>query len=1128
MSFVSWNVTGLNSILNGVLYSRSDFIKFTEKFDVLCLTETWANVNDNFQIPGFVEHSVIRKKHRKAKKNSGGISVYVANYLSEYISRIKSQSRNILWLHLKLKSAKAGYNIVLGTVYISPEGSPVHAEENTFQIMYNEIINLKIKYADAKFVVVGDYNAYTACNKDYIDTSLDRWDSFQENEPFIELPQRRNLDTRDVNKHGRELLSFCMNTDMCIANGRVGFDKQGGFTCFFGKFPSTVDYVICDRELLIQFSDFYIANRIESHHLPICCAIETSAELDQKVQTNYHCDLMRYRMKDDLTPAFIEKFLEHNLREILALVNNNHLEDAVSLFNTYLTDSANNMAEKRLSKISPKPREPWFDQQCESLKNVCINKLRKYRKRRNPDTLIQFKDAKKLFREVYKQKRSSYKNKERVDLINNLSSKNSKDFWQLVRKKTKRAVGMGNISLPKWANYFKELFVNPYTLLDFNLEQRDGVENAILDNEITLIEVTKAIDGLKSNKAPGVDGITAEFYKVLKPYVSEYITCIFNALYKNAYFPLAWTKALIIPIPKKGDLNKPENYRGISLLPIFSKIYTHIIKERLLKWCVLEDKICCEQAGFRKHFSTLDNVFVIDTLIGKCLRKKGGRFYLAFIDFSRAFDSVNHKALWHKLIKLDISSNMLSMLMNIYEKVYASVLSDKGVSNAFECSIGVKQGCVLSPILFSLFVNDLPEELHQDELNRVSLMSKELNCLLFADDVVMLAESPHGLQKQLNALERYCNKWCLKVNIDKSKIMVCRNGGKLRNYEKWFFKSQQVDVCTYYPYLGVVFSCVHSWTQNQKLRAERADKALFSIKRLLAQFDVTDSNLAFKLFDTKILPILHYGSEIWGFHEAKEVERVQVNFCKNILRLHRNTPDIAARGELGRLPLRTNRYTNIINFWLRLLSHDNNRLTKQAYELQLKWVETDTDCWLLRVKRLLMTHGFGEVWFNQGPGNDIVFKSEFKNRCRDIEIQNWCTAIQDMDRLRYYKIFKNVIDKESYIDRVKKDDIAVLSNFRCNSLPLRCLTGYLYEKLQYHNCTCQLCNTGEIEDEYHFFLRCPAYSRIRIDILPRFLCINPSKHKFSEFLRIQTEANLQITIKYLKAALKLRSKRTEI
>ena len=92
----------MNSKLNGTLFSRKDFLSFVQKFDVICFTETWKNCHDVYVIPGYVEYSVIRKKHKKAKKNSGGISVFVANHLSRFITEIKSKSRNILWLHIEL------------------------------------------------------------------------------------------------------------------------------------------------------------------------------------------------------------------------------------------------------------------------------------------------------------------------------------------------------------------------------------------------------------------------------------------------------------------------------------------------------------------------------------------------------------------------------------------------------------------------------------------------------------------------------------------------------------------------------------------------------------------------------------------------------------------------------------------------------------------------------------------------------------------------------------------------------------------------------------------------------------------------------------------------------------------
>ena len=1127
ISLIGWNITGLAGKFYGNIFSRNDFQKFITKFNIICLSETWANKHDNFLLKGYVEYSVIRKKHKKAKKNSGGISIFLAEFLNKHTTRHKSASENLLWLHINLKALKGGYNILLAALYVSPEGSPMHNEENIFQILSDELLQLRLRYKNAKVAILGDWNAYTACENDFLDNSLDQFDFFQENCHYFDLPKRHNMDTRDVNRHGRELLNFCINTNMCIANGRVGTDKHiGDFTCYFGKFPSVVDYLLTDCDLLNYIDDFYIANRLESHHLPICCSFKTSVALESKEKTYIECDLQRYRLKEDATQLFLEKLQSQNFQEIERLLNNEELEGALNQLNKYITTSADNMVENRIRKTDSRIREPWFNDHCLSLKKMCTRKLKLFRKSRNNDLLNDFLAAKKHYRNVYTAEKLNFKERERADLIENLKVNDSKEFWKIVRKNTQQKMNVGDVSLHVWADYFRKLFAKPTAPMVYDVELGEEFHNEILDKEINLQDVLKAINSLKNGMATGYDGIASEFYKISEPYISKYIVSIFNALYRNAYFPEIWTRALIMPLPKKGDLSRPENYRGISLLPIFSKIFTHILKEKLLKWCEQEHKICKEQAGFRKNHSTVDNVFIVDTLIRKYLRKKGGRFYCAFIDFSKAFDSVDRNALWQKLLQNNISTCMLKMLMNIYRSVGAVVMTNEGVSAPFECELGVKQGCILSPTLFSLFINDLPEALNQVGINRISLVASEINSLMFADDVIMFAESPWGLQKELDVLENYCHRWSLSVNVDKSKIMVFRNGGKLRNYEKWYYMGQEMSTCTYYPYLGVSFSSVHSWTYNQKIRAERAGKALFSIKRLMSQFKVTDSNLAFRLFDTKIVPILHYGSEIWGFHEGKDVERVQLEFCKNVLRLHRNTPDVAVRGELGRVPLRVNRYMNIVCFWFRLLSLKPERLTNQAYQLQLQWVDTNTECCALALKRLLMSHGFGEAWYNQGVGCTKTFKSIFISRCKDIEMQNWTSKIHDMDRLRYYKLFKNTLEREYYVDLVKKEDIAALSNFRCNSLPFRALTGHLYEKLPYENCFCQICKNNIVEDEYHFFMICPVYEGARKAILPRYLYTRPSKFKFIEFMKSNCEANVLITIKFVKEALKERAKIT--
>ena len=1091
----------------------------------MCLTETWLGKHDTLNIAGYSHFCKIRRKNIKAKKNSGGVSILVKHELAKSVKEHKSKSQNIVWVILSRKEKRMQSNLIIGTVYLSPEGSSEYSEENTFDILKDELALLKNKYRNTKILIGGDFNAYTKCERDYMVPDYGNFDSLDTDDFTVTLPQRFNRDKRNVNNYGRMLLEFCMDTDLCIVNGRVGQDREAGgeYTCHFGSNPSVIDYVLCQSELLAKILDFRVDIRIESHHAPLVCLLQsTNAQSQGHAYNNTGNDLLKYVWNDEKKQSYLEAFKSNNLELVKETLDKNEFDNAVKILNEFIINSANGMQRNRIYNKSTARGEGWYDDECRTLKKNAVSKLRKFRKCRNSVLLEEYKLAKKHYLATYSMKKQFFINKEKAELLENVNSNESKEFWRAVSKYTREKPAMGNITLREWETYFKRLFVSPSGQLTYEITRDWNVINDELDLDISIQEVTKALNGVKTNKAAGYDGIPGDFYRVLQKELSNIIVYMFNKFFDGACFPLEWSKSLIVPIPKKGDLSKVENYKGITLLPILSKVFTQILKERLLKWCESKNLICQEQAGFRRNYSTIDNVFVLDTVIRKYLRKRGGRFYCAFVDLTKAFDSVNHKALWKKLQSYHISTKMLNILMSVYENVQSAVLSSIGVSSFFRCEVGVRQGCILSPILFSIFINDFPDAFQ--DISKISLITKEINTLLFADDIVLFSESKIGLQKQLNILESYCDTWSLKVNLDKSKIIVFRNGGPLKNYEKWNFKGQNMLTCTYYNYLGLQFSSAHAWSYNQKIRAERAGRAVYGVKNMLNKLQIKDNKVMFKIFYSKILPILHYGSEIWGFDKCVDIERVHVGFCKSMLKLHRNTPDVAVRGELGRVPLKTYRYYNIINYWLRLLTHNQYRLTKEAYSLQLIWVESNVKCWAYKVKELLLSYGFGEVWYNQGVGNKSMFKIAFKNRCNDIAMQNWHAEVEDMDRLRYYKMFKTVLSNEEYIEKIKKEDLSAYSNFRCNSLPLRGLTGRLYENLEYRDCKCLICNTEAIEDEYHFLVICPVYISIRQQYLPSMLYNAPTKNKFIQFMELKTNASINCTVAYLKRALQERDR----
>ena len=139
------------------------------------------------------------------------------------------------------------------------------------------------------------------------------------------------------------------------------------------------------------------------------------------------------------------------------------------------------------------------------------------------------------------------------------------------------------------------------------------------------------------------------------------ITRIFNVCLSNGLFPSRWSEGLIVPLYKKGDVNVASNYRGITLLSVFGKLYTKLINNRLNKWAECYEILIEAQAGFRKSYSTVDQIFALNGIISHILNTKK-QLCSVFVDFRRAFDSVNRKCLWYKMTKSGIRGNMFNVI----------------------------------------------------------------------------------------------------------------------------------------------------------------------------------------------------------------------------------------------------------------------------------------------------------------------------------------------------------------------------------------------------------------------------------------------------------------------------------
>lgn len=174
---------------------------------------------------------------------------------------------------------------------------------------------------------------------------------------------------------------------------------------------------------------------------------------------------------------------------------------------------------------------------------------------------------------------------------------------------------------------------------------------------------------------------------------------------------------------------------------------------------------------------------------------------------------------------MGISSKFLNLLSKLYDGTKSAVWNGESLSDYFETLSGVKQGCLLSPLLFALFLNDLHDELGAG----LNIGETNVRLLLYADDIVILADKPHVLQLMINRLERYCINWSMKVNLDKSKIMVFRKGGRLAEHEKWTFNGAYVEIVNSYCYLGVKLSTKMSFTEHIQDRSKSAKASVYMV-----------------------------------------------------------------------------------------------------------------------------------------------------------------------------------------------------------------------------------------------------------------------------------------------------------
>ena len=748
------------------------------------------------------------------------------------------------------------------------------------------------------------------------------------------------------------------------------------------------------------------------------------------------------------------------------------------------------------NKSNHKNKCLWYDAECKENKTLLNNARKSYQAALQsveifPVTQVnELKSAyfqqRRTYKKIIRYKRQRFLEHEKIELWK-LKGEDPKVFWKKLRNsKEKTSLTFSNTEL---CSYFSNLLNSNTNAItedrefDYSDSSLDAATQSLIDDTLNSVisfeEVKQMSKKLKNGKAVGLDMLGAELLKNVNDRFLRVFTKLFNKLLISGKFPEEWSVGIIVALFKGGDKTDLNNYRGITLLSIFGKFFLGVLLERLnntiARFGILEEN----QIGFRKGYQTSDHIFTLRAIIENTFENSKGPLYLCFVDFKKAFDSVDHKLLLNKLVTYGINGNFLKVISSLYSKVKSCVRGNDGLTDTFPCNRGVRQGCVLSPVLFALFLNDLNTHIKASSQG-VLVDGERIHSLLYADDLVLIARDRKDLQAQLNALDNFSTALKIEVNMDKTKVMVLRKNkrksrAKSENRQMWKLGDKDIRECESYKYLGVVLKSNGSFSEHVDKVKEKAQKAYFSLMSKSREWGGFQPRLFLYLFDHTILPILNYASEIWGSDEWPKLETLHLKACKFALGVRANTTTDAVYSELGRISLQFHRHINIVKFLSRLSSLESERYANKAFIMLANDAESGQSNWVSKARNLQLLYGI------QSSDSHLNIKIKIRKYFELELLSKLKQHIAQDKKLKLYASFKSSFKFEPYLDILSDFRIrSVLAKLRLSAHTLQIETGRFCKiKTPRNERFCQYCkalNISTVEDEIHFFLTCPLYN----------------------------------------------------
>ena len=543
-----------------------------------------------------------------------------------------------------------------------------------------------------------------------------------------------------------------------------------------------------------------------------------------------------------------------------------------------------------------------------------------------------------------------------------LNDNNAKKFWKTIKSvmPTGKESPSNDIMLRKGndkidrcevASYINDFFINVGKLSKDLILFTDGPKEGMTPpaditpcslTEVTEREVFGVIRRINVSKSSGLDNINSNTIKIAFEHLITEVTHMYNLSIRTAKFPNTWKSALVIPIPKKGNPTKVQNYRPISLLPLPGKVMEKLIHQHLSMY--LENNSWLEpvQHGFRKSHSTIHSVAQLTNYIYKRLDDRLPTLAV-FIDFKKAFDCVQNPVLLHKLKAMNLDVTVTDWIDNYLTSRRQRVLANSTYSSYQDITQGVPQGSVLGPLFYIIYANDLAG------------IVKNCKIAMYADDTVLYIANKNfdvsvkKMQEDIDSLSQWCFENGIMANTEKTKVMVFGSNNSLSKIPQFEISYDKVPLqtVTSYTYLGIVLD--NKLTYNLYV-----NRMIASITAKLKQFrrmrNFLNTKAALMVYKGMLLPILEYGDVFLTGTSAINRKRLQVLQNKG-LRCALNKDCDTSTDELHRVAklqkLRVRRDQHVMNYMYDFAQNIENHKAKPKLSVKTR----SSNKLLLKVKR---------------------------------------------------------------------------------------------------------------------------------------------------------------------------------